>query len=259
MNYAAGIGGTPMLKEWLTQHRPTLQTLAEKKVMEENAQYAAAARNQIKVAQEVPKDLFLHYVLPYQHFDEPVDNWRPKFFNALKPKVMNAKTLHEAADKTILHAWKDLGKPVTFKSNCTPSIMAPVSETLKFGHASCTGCSIFVADALRAVGIPARVVGTPEWNVPTGGNHNWVEVWTGEGKDGWHFFDAVPSNKVEWDTAWFMSSNVKQAVAGGKHGIYAPVWDSSMTQVQYPITWRDTPRSLPGIDRTAFYKQYSGA
>ena len=38
--------------------------------------------------------------------------------------------------------------------------------------------SIFLITALRAVGIPARMVGTPEWafGPQAGGNHDWVEV-----------------------------------------------------------------------------------
>merc|ERR1712032_294083 len=100
--------------------------------------------------------------------------------------------------------------------------MAPVSETLKNGYASCTGLSIFIANALRSVGVPARVVGSPVWNLPTGGNHNWIEAWFG---DGWHYADAVPTKKVEWDNAWFTAKNTQLAVAGTIHGIYSPVWD----------------------------------
>ena len=51
---------------------------------------------------------------------------------------------------------------------------APV-QTWAAGHASCTGLSIFLISALRSVGIPVRLAGTPAW-VLTDGNHDWVEV-----------------------------------------------------------------------------------
>ena len=35
--------------------------------------------------------------------------------------------------------------------------------------------SIFLISALRSVGIPARMAGTPDW-ILGGGNHDWVEV-----------------------------------------------------------------------------------
>ncbi len=50
-------------------------------------------------------------------------------------------------------------------------------------------------DALRAVGIPARLAGTPAWNQAVQhGNHNWVEVWV----DGaWQFIEARPAGGGE--------------------------------------------------------------
>ena len=45
----------------------------------------------------------------------------------------------------------------------TPHIYDPMS-TLLYGYASCTGVSILFVDALRTIGIPARVVGTPAWH-----------------------------------------------------------------------------------------------
>ena len=41
--------------------------------------------------------------------------------------------------------------------------------------ATCTGLSIMLVEACRAVGIPARVAGIASWP-GRGGNHTWVEV-----------------------------------------------------------------------------------
>lgn len=52
--------------------------------------------------------------------------------------------------------WKIWG--LYFVPDKSPEIMSP-GQTLAAGYASCTGLSIFLADACRAVGIPARVAG----------------------------------------------------------------------------------------------------
>jgi len=203
---------------------------------------------------EVTEELFLRDVLPFRHFDEPVDNWRPVFFHKLKPLVEgNAADLKSVAEAVIPNIFSGaLGKPVEFKGNSTPEVMAPLTETLAKGYASCTGISIFMADALRAVGVPARVVGTPEWNISTGGNHNWVEVfWGGR----WHFLDGAPAQTVEWDRTWFLN-NAQMAVPGTKNGIYTPVVDPEESDAKYLITWREHAFDLAAKDRTLFYKNF---
>lgn len=233
---------------WLsyTSHMP----LPSQAYLDKNAALAVAAFEALPSAEAVSQNMFLEYVLPYANFDENVDDWRETFSQKLRPLVQNAHTLKEAAEIVVPKVFTDLGTQVEFKSNCTPAIMAPVSETLKEGHASCTGLSILVVDALRSVGIPSRVVGTAEWNRPDGGNHNWVEVWTGET---WEFFDAAPMSTVQWNSAWF--NEVSKKATPGIHGIYTHVWDASSADATYTITWRDPHLSLPAIDRTAFYVQ----
>lgn len=249
---------------WLKQHASPAQTLPSESYLRRNAEFALRARQEVPVAKIVPQDLFLRQVLPYRQLDEPVDEWRPSFFSVLAPIAARASTLREAVELIVPRVWTDLraspevmeqpsSTPVVFKSNCTPEIMAPISETLRKGHASCTGCSILVADGLRSVGVPARVVGTPQWNRPTGGNHNWVEVWTGEGDDGWQFFDAAPSPSVQLNSAWFVPDPVDLARKESMHGIYAPVWDASTADGLYALTWRDPFVQLPAQDRTYFY------
>ena len=55
-----------------------------------------------------------------------------------------------------------LGKSIVFKGGQTPLIYDPMS-IMVFGYASCTGVSIVYIDALRSVGIPSRLAGTPAW------------------------------------------------------------------------------------------------
>ena len=55
-----------------------------------------------------------------------------------------------------------LGRSIVFKGGQTPLIYDPMSVMI-FGYASCTGVSIVYIDALRSIGIPARLAGTPAW------------------------------------------------------------------------------------------------
>lgn len=242
---------TAQIENWLAEHSHRPSPPEDYKL--HNTEFALKARNEVKAAADVPESLFMREVLPYQHFDEPLDDWRGDFFQRLtaQPGVRDASTLKELAETVIPLAFTSLGNKVEFKSNMTPQMMAPISETLKFGHASCTGMSILVANALRSVGVPARIAGIAEWNKPTGGNHNWVEVWTG---DGWHFIDAVPTTKVTWDQTWFSQDGTVQKSGSGIHGIYTPAWDSADGDANYTITWRTPSILTPAIDRTAFYQ-----
>jgi hypothetical protein len=246
------------LTEWLEAnahdiHRP----LPCQEYLLNNSRLALEAREHLKAnlpnnAGAIPDKLFLREVLPYAQLDEPIDDFRSFFYEKLSPLVRNSTTIKEVADKVIPYAFMHLGaQKLEFKGNNTPQVMAPVTETLEKGYASCTGFSIFVADALRSVGVPARVVGTPEWNLATGGNHNWVEVWLG---DGWHYIDAVPTEKVEWDNAWFTSSNTQLAESGTIHGIYTPVWVKEEADSTYNLTWRTPAKQMPSLDRTGAYK-----
>ncbi|CAK9027599.1 unnamed protein product [Durusdinium trenchii] len=243
---------------WLVQNADALQPSMPDHYLRSNAFYALKARGEIPVAQEVPEELFLKEVLPYRVVDEPVDHWREGFFQVLAPHAMRATSLRGAVEDLVPRIFQELRaspkvmrKPnqtaVVFKSNLTPEMMAPISETLTSGYASCTGSSILIVDGLRSVGIPARLVGTPQWNIPTGGNHNWVEVWTG---DGWHFFDAVPD--VRLDEAWFAPSNTKFANnKDSTHAILSAEWTKG--DATYPLTWRKPAVLWRAEGRTAFY------
>lgn len=249
---AAEIGLTTSgAEEWLAQH--SYRLAPPQGYQDRNAEFAMKARDELSVTAKVSEELFLHAVLPYQHFDEPLDDWRPSFFQRLMShkSIRLASTLKELAEAVIPLAFTGLGNTVAFKSNFTPQAMAPISETLHFGHASCTGMSILVANALRSVGVPARIAGIAEWNRPEGGNHNWVEVWTG---DGWHFIDAVPTTQVDWDKAWFAEGPVQNSLSHGIHAVATPVWDKSDADTNYTVTWRSSDVLLPATDRTAFYK-----
>lgn len=233
---------------YLKQWRPNEDKVSEQ-FFRDNAEYAMKARS-LPYGEQVSKDMFLKYVLPYSHFDEGRDAWRVEMFQTLHPFVKDKKTLQEAAE-ALFPAWSNaFGKQLKFKPDMTPQIMAPISETLKNGFASCTGMSIFLADCMRSVGIPARVVGTNAWNRESKGNHNWVEIWMG---DHWNFVDAVPTgNLVAWNQTWFQEQATKQVSSPIEHAILSPLWGPEANTV-YNLSWRIPSQFVPAIDVTANY------
>lgn len=212
--------------------------------LEENIRLALHARH--TMPWHVPDDIFLNYVLPYASMTEQRDRWRPLFFERHSRMLseLSNPSLRDAAlflSRNIWQSWN-----VTFKSNLTPEVMSPF-QTIAAGHASCTGMSILLVNACRAVGIPARVTGTPVWNDGSGGNHDWVEVWF---EGGWSFMDAYDGH--DWNTTWFYPSPAKyQQPNAGNFSIYATSWQS--TESHFPLAWDFSDRSVPAIDVTSAY------
>lgn len=145
---------------------------------------ALDAKTQYPWTDDLPKHIFFDYVLNYANLNEARSNWRPLLVDGLKFNESDLWKTGSANMSSVVtwvnkHLWTRLGRtgsPIVFKSSQTPLIFDPMS-TIAFGYASCTGTSILFCNALRAVGVPARVAGTPAWygNVSQG-NHNWVEV-----------------------------------------------------------------------------------
>ena len=122
----------------------------------------------------IPEDIFFNNVLPYANVDETRDEWRKDFYELCLPIVKTCKTPAEAAQKLNTEVFKKL--KVTYSTKPQGSaIRVPRSRSPR-GIASCTGLSIVLSDACRAVAIPARLVGTPLWS-NNRGNHTWVEIW----------------------------------------------------------------------------------
>ena len=95
--------------------------------------------------------------------------------------------------------------------------------------ASCSGLSILLTDAFRAVGIPSRVAGTPAW-YDDRGNHNWNEVWI-DGK--WRFTEYYPSEDL--DKSWFLTDAGKAIKEDLRKAIYAASFKP--TGSYFPLVW----------------------
>lgn len=109
-------------------------------------------------------------VLPYAVLSEPRGvphwNWRALFLQQLGSKVGEAPNMSTAVELINSVCWSLSDPPIKFlgSPNCAINSYAPL-QTLQRGNSSCTGLAIYVVAALRSVGIPARVAGTPHWNV----------------------------------------------------------------------------------------------
>ena len=106
-------------------------------------------------------------------------DWRRLLFQTLNMSDDPSKSPGDVAMFVNEHLWRLLNpkKPIYFKAQQTPLLYDSMSA-ISFGFASCTGLSILYLDALRSVGVPARLVGTPAWHGKyKDGNHNWVPGW----------------------------------------------------------------------------------
>lgn len=98
------------------------------------------------------------------------------------------------------------------------------------GYASCTGLSIILVDACRAVNIPARLALVPLWK-DNSGNHTWVEFFDPEDSQ-WHYLGASEPSAV--DSTWF-SGKASQAQPGTEYGVYAVSFQR--TSMLAPLVW----------------------
>ncbi len=207
----------------------------------ENIDYAFRARRHFPWAKGLSEELFLNYVLPYANLDESRDPWRKQFFEELRDVVSECKTAGEAAIKLNTTIY---GKYNVHYSKQRPKACQSPAESIKAGKASCTGLSIFLVDACRAVGVPARVVGTPLW-VKGGGNHTWVEVWD----DGWHSIGASESKAL--DRTWFGKKASEQIGSDPRHAIYAASFKKADTF--FPLVWAPSVKYVSAVNVTGRY------
>ena len=159
----------------------------------ENVALALRARAAVPWGAELPEDVFLDAVLPYANVSEPRDPWRAEFLERFLPLVQDCATPGEAAQKLNGTVFGQLG--VRYSTGRKRADQSP-KESIEQGKASCTGLSIVLADACRAVCVPARLAGIARWPNKEG-NHTWVEVWDG----GWHFTGAAEPDRRGLDHA----------------------------------------------------------
>jgi hypothetical protein len=215
----------------------------------ENLDLAFQARQEFAWAASVPEDVFLNDVLPYAVFDEPRDPWRAELYALARELVRGATTASEAAQ--LLN--RDLFNRVNVHYNTgRKSPNQSFKESRESGRATCTGLSIILVNACRAVGIPARATGTPMWTTKRG-NHTWVEIWDGD----WHFTGADEYDPAGLDRGWFVADAAQAKADEPRHAIYATSWKREQTS--FPMVWARRSDAVAAVNVTARYARVGSA
>lgn len=208
----------------------------------ENVEYAYKARAEFPWAKEVPDSVFLNDVVAYANLNENRESWRKDFYERFKKYVAPCKTMREAIDSVNKNVRDEL--LVDYNTKREKPDQAPY-ESMRQHMASCSGLSILLTDAFRAVGIPSRVAGTPAWHDDRG-NHNWNEVWI----DGqWRFTEYYPSDDL--DQSWFLTDAGKAIKEDVRKAIYAASFKP--TGSYFPLVWDENIRYVHAENVTDRY------
>lgn len=215
----------------------------------ENLDLAFRARAEFPWAKAVPEEIFLNDVLPYAVFDEARDAWRGEFLEKARPIVRHAASASEAAQTLNREFFKLVN--VHYNTGRKTPNQSP-KESMESGRASCSGLSIILVNACRAVGIPARAVGTPLWSNGRG-NHTWVEIWDGD----WHFTGADEYDPQGLNRGWFVDDAGKARADVPKHAIYATAWRRE--GLAFPMVWNPRSTDVAAVNVTTRYAKPSSA
>ena len=208
-----------------------------------NCLLAAAARK--SAFEKYPDEIYLEYVLPYSVIREGRDDWRSEFRERFQPIVAAATNAYDAAVRLDRTIWDIIN--VHYDVRRDQARQSP-RHSMRIHMASCTGISIILIDACRALGIPARLVGCCWTTIP--GNHSWVEVWC---NGGWHVLAS--GEKEREDNIWFLEYAYQADASRPDRRIYASRWSPSANGTLFWLTW-DIPQcfsDVPADDVTDRY------
>jgi len=229
---------------FLVQHMPATdrETLSSDFLIE-NLDLAFRARAEFPWAADVPEDIFQNDVLPYAVFDETRDAWRPELHELAREIVKNATSATAAAQALNRELFNRI------KVHYNTGRKRPnqsLKESKDLGMATCTGLSVILVEACRAVGIPARAIGTPLWSNERG-NHTWVEIWDGD----WHFTGADEFDAAGLDRGWFVGDASQAHADVPRHAIYATSWKRD--GLNFPMVWARNSQSVAAVNVTSRY------
>ena len=210
----------------------------------ENSAYAYKAREQFSWAKQIPDSIFFNEVLPYVSLNEKRENWRKEFFDRFSKYVVNCSDIFEAIDSINQNVRDEV--LVDYSTKRKKPDQAPF-ESMEQHLASCTGLSIILTDAFRAIGIPSRVAGTPNWHDERG-NHNWTEVWA-NGK--WYFTEYYFPGQL--DNAWFFADAGKAIKNDREKAIYASSFKP--TGISFPLVWDENIKYVAAENVTDRYTE----
>lgn len=215
----------------------------------ENVALAYKAYEAAPWKNSIPKAVFLNDVLPYASLNEQRDDWRKMLNEKSLPLISDCRTPAEAAHRLNQKLFPLLN--ARYSTERKKPDQSPL-ETIASGKATCSGLSILLVDACRAVGIPARVVGTPLWTNMRG-NHTWVEIWDGD----WHFLGAAEPDENGLDHGWFVHDASQARKDLPQHSIYASSF--AKTGVSFPLVWDRSIQWVPAVNVTDRYAAKAGS
>lgn len=207
----------------------------------DNVRLAYQTMSEVPWGKDIPQEIFLNDILPYASLNERRDNWRPDFHRRFIKIAIDSKTIDQAVlalNKYVFSAFQ-----VSYNAVKRPKPDQSPYESIQAHYASCTGLSILLVDALRSVGIPARIAAIAMWPDQSG-NHTWVEIWDGQ----WHYIGAGEPTPL--DHTWF---TIKASQTGARHPIYATSFKK--THLRFPMRWAPDLKFVPAVDVTKNYKR----
>lgn len=212
----------------------------------ENTALAFEALQAAPWRDRIPQELFLNDVLPYASLTETRDRSRRFLRQVALPLVAGCKDPGEAALRLNERLFNQLN--VHYSQEVDRADPSPF-EMIRQGKATCIGLSVLLVAACRAVGIPARVAGTPSWTSGRGdgGTHEWVEVWNGA----WHFLGADEPREEGLDHAWFNEEASFARKDQPMHAIYAVSF--RRTGTLFPLVWAPKARWVNAFNVTDRY------
>lgn len=264
--------------QFLLDHLPPPdEKTLEVALFQENLEQAFVARETYPWTKALEKPLFFNDVLPHAIVDETRDPWRLRLRELFAPLLGDAATVRDASKIVGANIASLTG--VKYSTERKKACQSP-AESMSQGLASCTGLSILMVDALRAVGVPARMVAIPMWGTLEG-NHTWVEIQDGEGwqmtgygggPDTWNksweidrcaycdplqpvfgvFATSYTPTGLVFPTIWTWRGEP----AGGLADVAIQERDAAGKLVK--LDWRPQSNKTPGIDRTAHYIELAG-
>lgn len=177
----------------------------------ENSEYAYKAREKFPWCATLPDSVFFNEVLPYANISEDRDAWRKDFYERFTKYAEGQENMVDAIMEIARNIKDELN--VEYNTKRSRVDISPF-QAIKENMATCTGLSILLTDAYRAVGIPSRLAGTAMWTNYRG-NHTWSEVLVDEE---WHFIEYYPDTL---NKSWFLADAGKADPENMLHWVYA--------------------------------------
>ena len=231
--------------EWLVAHMPAADLASlDAAFLLAHVDAAWNAWRSAPWRDAVDEALFRDAILPYASVSEKRELWMPSLRELALPMIEGATTPAQAA--TMLNNALFAKTGVKYSTKRRRADQAP-SESMESGLASCSGLSILLVDACRAVGVPARFVGVPMWTDGSG-NHSWVEVWDGAR---WRYTGAAEATGDRLDEGWFSGRAAGQNRERPEHAIYAVTWRD--TGLEFPMVFDPSRPRARAVDVTDRY------